>query len=202
MRLFELALNENVNWVLPNFEEEFANNPTGELGTVRCYPWHVEDRVALMGDAAHAVVPFHGQGMNCAFEDAACFADCVAEAGDDPDWCEVMANYTGRRKRNADSIADMAIENYTEMRDSVREPGYLLKTQLAFELERRHPDRFVPRYSMVMFRDDISYAQAQSRGAIQNKILETLTAGKTRTEDCDLTHADEIITQRLQPLGV
>jgi kynurenine 3-monooxygenase len=188
--------------LMPNFEEEFANNPTGELGTVRCYPWHVEDRVALMGDAAHAVVPFHGQGMNCAFEDAACFADCVAEAGDDPDWCEVMANYTGRRKRNADSIADMAIENYTEMRDSVREPGYLLKTQLAFELERRHPDRFVPRYSMVMFRDDISYAQAQSRGAIQNKILDTLTAGKTRTEDCDLTHADEIITQRLQPLGV
>jgi len=160
----------------------------------------VADRVALMGDAAHAVVPFHGQGMNCAFEDAAGLADCLEEAGTDPDWSEVMANYTGRRKRNADAIADMAIENYAEMRDSVRRPGYLLKKQLAFELERRHPEYFVPRYSMVMFRDDIGYAEAQSRGAIQKKILETLADGKTRIEDCDFEVAKELVTLRLQPL--
>jgi kynurenine 3-monooxygenase len=187
--------------LMPQLEEEFAANMTGELATVRCYPWHVADQVALMGDAAHAVVPFHGQGMNCAFEDAAGFSDCLEEAGDDPDWCELMANYTGRRKRNADAIADMAIENFTEMRDSVRQPGYLLKTQLAFELERRHPNRFVPRYSMVMFRDDIGYSQAQSRGAIQNKILDTLTKGKTRMGECDLVLAGDMVTQRLQPLG-
>jgi kynurenine 3-monooxygenase len=186
--------------LMPHFDEEFSANPTGELGTVRCYPWHVADRVALMGDAAHAVVPFHGQGMNCAFEDAAGLADCLEEAGADPDWSEVMANYTGRRKRNADAIADMAIENYAEMRDAVRRPGYQLKNQLAFELERRHPEYFVPRYSMVMFRDDIGYAEAQSRGAIQKKILETLTDGKTRIEDCDFEIAKELVTLRLQPL--
>jgi kynurenine 3-monooxygenase len=187
--------------LMPDLEAEFMRNPQGELGTVRCYPWHVEDRVALMGDAAHAVVPFHGQGMNCAFEDAAELANCIEEAGTNPDWHEVLANYTGRRKRNAEAIADMAIENYTEMRESVRSPRYLLRKQLAFEMERRHPDRFIPRYSMVMFRDDIGYAEAQKRGSIQKKILETLTDGRTSIDECDLDLADELVLQRLQPLN-
>ena len=185
--------------LLPNLREEFFDNPTGELGTVRCAPWHLGDQLCLVGDAAHAIVPFHGQGMNCAFEDCLAMDACLEETGGD--WAAAFDLLNARRKKNADAIADMALENYVEMRDSVRDPGFLLRKQVAFELERRHPSRFVPRYSMVMFRDDIGYSDAQERGRVQAEILAEITQGKQTLEACNLDLAAVTIRERLAPLG-
>lgn len=184
--------------LLPDLETEFFANPTGILGTVRSRPWNAGGSVCLLGDAAHAVVPFHGQGMNAAFEDCLEMDRCLEEFG--TDWETVFDRFCERRKPNADAIADMALENYVEMRASVRDPRYLLKKRLAFELERRHPDRFVPRYSMVMFRDDIGYADAQQRGRLQESILDDVTAGHDDLADIDLDALDDRIRRHLTPL--
>jgi kynurenine 3-monooxygenase len=185
--------------LIPDLENAYLANPTGELGTVRCAPWHRDGQLCLVGDAAHAIVPFHGQGMNCAFEDCLEMDACIEESGGD--WSRAFALLTQRRKRNADAIADMALENYVEMRDSVRDPDYLLRQEVAFELERRHPRRFVPRYGLVMFRDDIGYAEARDRGRIQAEVLGTITAGKGALAECDLDVAAPMIRERLQPLS-
>jgi kynurenine 3-monooxygenase len=179
-------------------EESFFAHPTGELGTVRCHPWHLDGRMLLVGDAAHAIVPFHGQGMNCAFEDCLELDRCIAETGGD--WTRTFALFSQRRKPNADAIADMALENYVEMRDSVRDPAFLLRQRVGFELERRFPERFSPRYALVMFRDNISYAEAQRRGRIQEEILAELTAGIKDAAAVDYARAGRLIAARLEPL--
>jgi kynurenine 3-monooxygenase len=185
--------------LLPDLETEFSRNPTGTLGTVRSQPWNAGGSVCLIGDAAHAVVPFHGQGMNAAFEDCLEMDRCLDEFGED--WSTVFARFCERRKPDADAIADMALENYVEMRASVRDPRYLLKKRLAFELERRHPDRFAPRYSMVMFRDDIGYAEAQRRGRLQEDILDEATSGRDDLDRIDLDALDAQIRTKLTPFG-
>jgi kynurenine 3-monooxygenase len=179
-------------------EATFMANPTSALGTVRCQPWHVGGRALLLGDAAHAIVPFHGQGMNCAFEDCLELDLCLEETGGD--WESAFALFFARRKPNAEAIADMALENYIEMRDSVRDPAFLLRQQVAFELERRFPQRFSPRYSLVMFRDDIPYAEAQARGRIQHEILVSLTAGLDDAAAIDYGRAGRLIAARLKTL--
>jgi kynurenine 3-monooxygenase len=179
-------------------EDAFFANPTGALGTVSCHPWHLDGRALLLGDAAHAIVPFHGQGMNCAFEDCLELDRCFEETGGD--WTQLFALFAARRKPNADAIAEMALENYVEMRDSVRDPGFLLRQRVAFELERRFPERFAPRYALVMFRDDVPYAEAQWRGRIQEEILAQLTAGLDDGAAVDYARAGRLITARLEPL--
>ena len=180
--------------LMPRLVEEFFTNPTGHLETIRCAPWSFEDQALLLGDAAHAIVPFHGQGMNAAFEDCSAFDRCL----DDPDrtWNEIFADFERRRRPNTDAIADMALENYVEMRSTVREPKFQLKKDLSFRLEERHPGRFIPRYSMVMFHT-IPYAEAKRRGAIQEEILEELTGRVARVDDVDLVRADKLIAERL-----
>lgn len=184
--------------LMPDLEREFFEHPTSPLATVRCRPWHHGDRVCLIGDAAHAIVPFHGQGMNAAFEDCAELDACLEAAAGN--WGAAFARFSERRKPDAEAIADMALENYVEMRDSVRDPVFQLRKRLAFELERRHPDRFVPRYSMVMFRDDIGYAEAQRRGRIQAEILDELVAEGVEPGPEALDAAGETIRARLSPL--
>jgi kynurenine 3-monooxygenase len=183
---------------IQDLEDSFFANPTGLLGTVRCEPWHLDGRLLLLGDAAHAIVPFHGQGMNCAFEDCLELDRCLDEA--DGDRAAAFAAFSARRKPDADAIAEMALENYVEMRDSVRDPTYLLRKRVAFELERRFPERFSPRYSLVMFRDDVPYAEAQHRGSIQAQILLALTSGIDAASDVDYRRAGLMITERLEPL--
>ncbi|HSD68071.1 MAG TPA: NAD(P)/FAD-dependent oxidoreductase, partial [Woeseiaceae bacterium] len=139
--------------LIPDLTATFAANPVGILGTVRCRHWHVGGDLLLIGDAAHAVVPFHGQGMNLAFEDCVVLDEILAQSAGD--WDSVFRTFEHRQLDNANAIADMALENYVEMRDTVRDPGFLLRKALAFELERRLPGRFIPRYSMVMFHDEI-----------------------------------------------
>ncbi|MDX1570471.1 MAG: NAD(P)/FAD-dependent oxidoreductase [Xanthomonadales bacterium] len=182
--------------LLDQLETDFAENPVGVLGTIRCDHWHLDGRVAILGDAAHAVVPFHGQGMNCAFEDC---AELDRIIGASTRWDEAFAAFEADRKPNANAIADMALENYVEMRASVVDPEYLLKRALALELERRHPTRFVPRYSLVMFRR-IPYAQAQRRGRINAGILTELVQGRESVDEVDFDAAERLIEERLDPL--
>ncbi|MFK8015146.1 MAG: FAD-dependent oxidoreductase [Gammaproteobacteria bacterium] len=177
---------------------EYFENPVGQMGTVRCAPWHVDGRALLIGDAAHAIVPFHGQGMNCAFEDCYELDRCLAQT-EGQDHAALFALFEQRRRPNANAIADMAIENYIEMRASVRDPYFHLKKQLAFELERRYPAQFVPRYSMVMFHH-VPYAEAQRRGVIQQEILDILLRDQDRDAplgDINFDHARVLIQERL-----
>ena len=180
--------------LMPRLTEDFFANPTGHLETIRCAPWWFEDHALVLGDAAHAIVPFHGQGMNAAFEDCSAFDRCLENP--DHSWNEIFADFERRRRPNTDAIADMALENYVEMRSTVREPKFQLKKDLSFRLEERHPDRFIPRYSMVMFRT-IPYAEARRRGAIQEEILDELTSRAASLDEIDLERADELIAERL-----
>lgn len=177
---------------------DFLNHPTGILGTIRCFPWHVADRALLLGDAAHAVVPFHGQGMNCAFEDCAVL-DRLLDEHDDLE--SLYLAFERLRKPDAEAIADMALENYVEMRDAVRDPKFHLRKRIEWTLEERHPGRFIPRYAMVMFHR-IPYAVAKRRGDIQAGILSRLSEAMERIEDLDLALADRLVVESLEPLAV
>lgn len=180
--------------LIPNVSDEFFANPTGILGTVRCTPWRLDDSVLLLGDASHAIVPFHGQGMNSGFEDCALFIDLLAQH--DHDWPAAMADFDRNRKDDADAIADMALENYITMRDSVTDAKFRFKKKLGFLLEQKFPERFVPRYSLVMFHR-LPYSQAYKRGQIQNEILNELTEGCRDVDEVDLAKAAELIESRL-----
>ncbi|HLZ97243.1 MAG TPA: NAD(P)/FAD-dependent oxidoreductase [Steroidobacteraceae bacterium] len=184
--------------LMPNCVAEFQAHPTGFLGTVYANRWSAGATAALIGDAAHAIVPFHGQGMNC------CFEDCVefgAAAARHAAWQDVFAEFFASRKPNTDAIAAMALENYLEMRERVADPRFRLEQSLALELERRHPTRFIPRYSMVMFHHEISYRSARLRGDIQNRLLAELTAHAATLEDIDFGRASREISRELPPIG-
>lgn len=182
--------------LIPDLESTFLRNPLGVLGTVRCRRWHAGE-VLLIGDAAHAIVPFHGQGMNLAFEDCALLDRMLDEAGS---WREVFERFEAEQLPNANAIADMALENYVEMRDTVRDPKFALQKALSFELEKRLPRRFIPRYSMVMFHAEIPYAVAFERGAVQQALLDELTRDAHALADIDLDAATALARDRLPPL--
>ena len=181
--------------LMPTLVEDYASHPTGLLGTVQCKPWSFAGRVLLVGDAAHAIVPFHGQGMNAAFEDCVALDELIGryKSVRPYDWPAIFAAFEAERAPNARAIAEMALENYREMRDEVRDLKFELRAALSFELERRFPGRFIPRYSMVMFHPEIPYAEAQRRGAAQAKVLQDLTAEATRLEDVDMERATALV---------
>jgi kynurenine 3-monooxygenase len=184
--------------LIPDYAHALVNNPLGLLGTVRCSHWHDRGNVLLIGDAAHAVVPFHGQGMNLAFEDCVVL-DRILKTSD-ADWQDVFRRFENEQRANANAIADMALENYVEMRDTVRDPKFALRNALAFELERRQPERFIPRYSMVMFHADIPYRIAQLRGEVQNSLLEEFTRDADDLDGVDLDAAAAAAIERLTPI--
>jgi kynurenine 3-monooxygenase len=158
--------------LIPDFEQQFLQHPQGKLATLYCWPWHVQ-RLLLIGDAAHAIVPFHGQGLNCGFEDCGVLADLLARHANAEAACR---EFESSRRPNTDAIAMMAIENYQEMRESVLAPDFAVRKQLSLALERRFPGRFTPRYAMVMFHSEIPYAEALRRGALQESVLDALLA--------------------------
>jgi kynurenine 3-monooxygenase len=153
----------------------------------------------LVGDAAHAIVPFHGQGMNAAFEDCVVLDELIGLHGNAAgyDWPTIFAAFEAARAPNARAIAEMALENYREMRDEVRDAKFELRAALAFELERRFPGRFIPRYSMVMFHPEISYAEAQRRGILQARMLRELTASTDTLAQIDFALATKLIGSAL-----
>ena len=180
--------------LIPGLATEFHAHPTGIMGTVHSASWHVGGRSLLLGDAAHAIVPFHGQGMNCAFEDCLALDQCIERSG--PDWERVFAEFERLRRPDAEAIAAMALENYVEMRDVVRDPKFQLQKQLGFLLEERHPGVFVPRYSMVMFHH-LPYSKVRQRGIIQQRILDTITERARGLDAVDLSRADDLVRAEL-----
>ena len=167
--------------LLPDFDAQYLRHPQGKLATLHCWPWH-QHGTLLIGDAAHAIVPFHGQGLNCGFEDCTLLALLLA-SGEDPRRC--WARFERERRPNTDAIAAMALENYEEMRSHVLAAGFVRRKQLAADLERRFPERFIARYSMVMFHPEISYAEAQRRGALQEQVLDALLAAGVGAEGAE-----------------
>jgi kynurenine 3-monooxygenase len=185
--------------LMPDCIAEFKDHPVGFLGTVSASPWHYRGMTALIGDSAHAIVPFHGQGMNCCFEDCMEFDACRAKHAS---WERVFAEFGALRKPNTDAIAAMALDNYLEMRERVARPKFQLQQALSLELERRFPQRFIPRYSMVMFHHEIPYQTALRRGTVQAELLAELTAGAVSTlTDIDFERAEQEIRARLAPLN-
>ncbi len=154
--------------LMPALLEDFRENPTGSLVTIRCAPWHYQDKVALVGDAAHAVVPFYGQGMNAAFEDCFVFDECLAEFPGDRQ--RAFAEYTRRRKENADALADLAVHNFIEMRDKTASRAFRAKKKLDQTLEGLLPGVCLPLYTMVSF-TNIPYAEAERRARRQDRIV-------------------------------
>ncbi|MGL4834069.1 MAG: FAD-dependent oxidoreductase, partial [Shewanella sp.] len=182
--------------LITDFNLDWKNNPESRLSTLYLNTWHFQDSILLIGDAAHAMVPFHGQGMNCAFEDCLALVNAIeAEAN----WQSAISSYESHRMENAAAIQAMALENYVEMRDKVDDAQFLLQRSLERKLAELHPDRFIPRYSMVSFQR-VEYATALARGKIQRQILQTLTEGKSDIADVDYALASELIHLQLEPL--
>jgi kynurenine 3-monooxygenase len=153
---------------IPDLLEQFFANTVGNLGTVKCAPYNYKDKALLLGDAAHAIVPFYGQGMNCSFEDVVVF-DALIEKHKE-NWEAIFTQYNNLRKPNCDAIADLAVDNFHEMRDATADPVFQRKRQLETKLEQTYPDYF-SKYSMVTFRDDLPYLDARNLGRKQDNYL-------------------------------
>ena len=159
--------------LMPTLLEDYQNNPVGSLVTVRCEPWHHQDKVVLIGDAAHAIVPFYGQGINAGFEDCVALDDMIEKHGDH--WEDALTEYSRTRKPHADAIADLAIHNFLEMRDRVSSPWFLLGKKLEKFLHRLFPRWFTPLYNMISF-STLPYAEACAKAARQWRIIAVVAA--------------------------
>jgi kynurenine 3-monooxygenase len=165
--------------------------------TIKCSPWHSAGRALLLGDVAHAIVPFFGQGINCGFEDCTTLLEMIDRHG--ADWEHVFPEFEEARKVNTDAIADLALENFVEMRDRVSDPRFLFRKKIELALEARYPRLFVPKYAMVTFHR-VPYAIALERGQVQDHMLTLLCDGIDRVEDIDWSNADRLIRSKLTPL--
>jgi kynurenine 3-monooxygenase len=173
---------------LPNLKKDFFANPTGALVTMRCFPW-VYKNTALIGDAAHAVVPFYGQGMNCGFEDVR-ILDEILDATNE-NWEEALEKYQHSRKPNADAIANLALYNYIEMRDLSAQPEFQLRLKIEKKIAAHFPQKFNTLYSMVTF-DQVPYAEAQKKAALQGTLLDEIMRLDNITERWDHTEVMEM----------
>ncbi len=182
--------------LIPNLRHDYDANPVGSLATLYLDRWHLDGRAVLIGDAAHAMVPFHGQGMNCAFEDCVALADQLDAHAT---LADAFAAFEAQRKPDAEAIQQMALENYIEMRDKVDDDDFLLQRQLELALQERHPGRFVPHYAMVSFMR-IPYSVALQRSEVQREILVEATHGRASLEDVDWAAVDAAVLARLAPL--
>jgi len=181
--------------LIPTLIEDYFHNPTGSLMTIKCYPWVIKDKVALLGDSAHAIVPFFGQGMNAAFEDCTFLNECIEK--NENDWKKIFEEYQELRKENSDAIADLAQENFIEMRDLVADKRFQLKKKIEGELYKKYPNKFIPKYSMVTFHR-IPYSVALQRGRIQENILNKLSEGVNAIEEVAFEKSYEIIEKNLE----
>ncbi|PIB29724.1 kynurenine 3-monooxygenase [Gaetbulibacter sp. 5U11] len=170
--------------LMPNLVEDFFENPTAPLGTVKCSPWHYKGNTLLMGDSAHAIVPFYGQGMNASFEDVVEF-DAVLDKFEG-NWETVFTEYEKTRKKDTDAIADLAIDNFHEMKDHVGQAIFQEKRKIEQALEKEFPNEYSSKYSLVTFNEHIGYREAMLRGRAQDKAILNMLADKIITVDSDL----------------
>lgn len=153
---------------IPHYVEEYFENPVGTLGTIKCYPWQAYGKALVMGDASHAIVPFYGQGMNASLEDVRVFDELMDEHGDN--WKALFEAFQDARKENCDAIADLAIDNFYEMRDHVDDVAFMRKRQIEMQLEQQFPE-YYSKYSLVTFQPGLPYATAMKRGRKQDQLL-------------------------------
>jgi kynurenine 3-monooxygenase len=178
--------------LMPTLTEDFFANPVGNLGTIKCFPWNADGKSLLLGDSAHAVVPFYGQGMNASFEDCRILNQLIGQHG--TNWKTVFDEFTNERKPNTDAIAEMAEENFYEMRDAVTDPVFQRKRELETRLEQTFPDYF-SKYSMVTFREDLPYKIAREKGNTQDKLLMEICGRVENVNEIDLNDVIEIISE-------
>ena len=173
MHFFEKTFADTVP-LIPTLAEDFFNNPTASLVTVKCFPWVLEDKFALIGDAAHAIVPFFGQGMNCGFEDCLVLNDLIDKHAND--WTTILQEYQQLRKPDGDAIAELALNNFIEMRDKVGDPSFLLQKKIETAFSKKYPEKWKPAYAQVTFSPQIRYSQALRSSIVQEKIMKQIMA--------------------------
>lgn len=181
--------------LMPTLEYDFFTNPTSSLVTVKCYPWIRGDQFALIGDAAHAIVPFFGQGMNCGFEDCSVLSELMDEYGDD--WSTILNQFQELRKPDADAIAEMALNNFIEMRDKVADPKFLLQKKIEARLHEKFPDKWIPAYSQVTFSPGIRYSEALERGRRQELIMRDVMRLPGIEQKWESEEVEELVLQHL-----
>ena len=185
--------------LLPDLQADYNENPVGRLGTVKCFPWHHKGKVLLIGDAAHAIVPFYGQGMNASFEDVYVFDDLL-DSYKGNDWIAFCEEFQKLRKSNCDAIADLALDNFIEMQDKVDDEAFIEKRKLEMKLEQE-AEGYYSKYSLVTFREDLSYEQAMKQGRRQDEILLELCSGENYTFPEKPDELTQILTYVKQKLN-
>jgi len=160
--------------LMPTLVEDFIANPVASLVTVKCAPWTFDNKIALIGDAAHAIVPFYGQGMNCGFEDCVVLNELIEKHANN--WDKIMPEYQALRKPDGDAIADLAVANFIEMRDKTADPKFLLQKKIEAKFSAKYPDKWIPLYSMVTYSPHIRYSKALSEGNKQQVIMDKIMA--------------------------
>jgi kynurenine 3-monooxygenase len=188
--------------MMPTLLDDFQANPESSLVTVRCFPWVANGKVALIGDAAHAIVPFYGQGMNCGFEDCRVLMACLDHCNED--WTSALELYQQLRKPSGDAIAQLALDNFIEMRDKVADPVFLLRKQIEGYLYATYPDKFIPLYTLVTFSPDVAYDAALRAGREADVLLAEIMAmpdvAGTWNSEAGKQFIDTIMQQR-QPVS-
>ncbi|GAB2795372.1 kynurenine 3-monooxygenase [Hymenobacter luteus] len=180
--------------LMPELETEFFENPTSSLVTVRCYPWTYHDAVLLLGDAAHAIVPFYGQGMNAGFEDCTALHELLTRHG--RDWNVIFREFQQQRKPNADAMADLAVYNFEEMRDRVADPRFLLQKKIESKISTQYPDKWLPLYSQVTF-SHLPYAEALANGQAQEQIMQCLMPHIQTEEDYQRPEVQQLVAAEM-----
>jgi kynurenine 3-monooxygenase len=183
--------------LMPTLLHDFVHNPTSSLVTVRAFPWAYRDKALLIGDAAHAIVPFFGQGMNAGFEDCTILNECLERHFDN--WETAFKEFEILRKPNTDAIAELALENFIEMRDKVADPTFLRRKKIERLLQGQFPERFISLYSMVTF-SDIPYHDAQIRGLKQESIIDTIMAVENIEHEWDTEEHQTVISKIMEKM--
>ncbi len=182
--------------LMPTLEEDFFTNPTSSLITVKCFPWIREDKFAMIGDAAHAIVPFFGQGMNCGFEDCSVLNSLADKHNNN--WLAILEEYQFLRKPDTDAIAEMALNNFIEMRDKVADPRFLLQKKIEAKLYEKYPDKWIPTYSLVTFSPHIRYSDAYSNSMRQEVIMQQIMAIRGIEEKWQSKEIEDLILQKIE----
>ncbi len=185
---------------MPTLAEDFFNNPTGELGTVKCFPWQINGKSLLMGDAAHAIVPFYGQGMNASFEDITVLDDILNKYKNDPKtpWEKIFSEYENIRKKDADAIADLALDNFHEMKEATADPVFQQKRKLETAFEQEFPDEYSSKYRLVTFQEEIPYSEAKKKGRAQDVAMLKLIAERKLSGNLSLKEKLEMVKKETE----
>ena len=180
--------------LMPTLIDDFMHNPTSSLVTVKCYPWTFDNKIGLIGDAAHAIVPFFGQGMNCGFEDCVVLNDLIEKHNEN--WEKIFPEYQALRKPDGDAIADLAIANFIEMRDKTADPKFLLQKKIEARFSQKYPDKWIPAYSMVTFSPHIRYSTALTEGKRQEAVMQKVMEIADIDTKWDSEEVEKIMLQK------